>query len=1017
MIQAIHAFVKGRVRYKVEGLHRSDALREYLTVTLLRHDAITDVDASAWTGNVLVHFNSGNTPQTIAALIESIVVDYRRDNGGQPGSHRPASEPAPVPVCSNPERRTETPETFGNRLRKLLPHSAEQKAELWHLMAAEDILERLNVSATEGLSDKSAAENLRRYGPNSIPEAGARSRFGVFVDQFKSLPVALLGAAAGVSVLTGGVADAVVILCVVGINAVIGYKTETEAERTINSLKSLVRPSAHVIREGCPYEIAAEEVVPGDLLVLRPGTHISADSRLVEVNHLSVDESALTGESMPVSKTADVLPKKSYPIADRVNMVYMGTLVTGGQGLAVVVATGRFTEVGQLQVMIGEAVSPETPMERQLNRLGDQLVLISGAACVVVFLIGLLRGYGLIQMFKTSISLAVAAVPEGLPAVATTTLALGIRRMRSHHVLIRQLEAVETLGCVQTICFDKTGTITRNKMAVARVYAGLRTIRADEGRFTFEGECINPATCEELVRLIQVCVLCNETEVHLERGQYILRGSPTEKALIEMAIGSSVDVIALRRQYPLLKTNYRSESRLFMGTLHEIQGESEHSRLIALKGSPMEVLSMCDLHVREGILTALTEEDRLKIELENEAMAGDALRVLGVAYRTTDTEDDFGLEEGFTWLGLIAMADPIRPGVKELIHDFHRAGIDTIMITGDQGPTAYAIAKELDLSNGAQVEILDSTNLAAIEADAIRALSERVDVFARVSPAHKLQIVQGLQKAGRVVAMTGDGINDGPALKAADIGIAMGADGTDVAREVADVVLENDNLETMIIAVQDGRTIYDNIRKSLHFLLATNLSEILVMLLAIAAGVGSPLNAMQLLWINLLSDIFPGLALALEEPEPGALHRPPRPPDEPIVKKSDFKRLGFESAMLSASAMGAYGYGIMRYGMGPQAGTVAFQGLTLAQLLHAISCRSEKTGIFNPGKRPTNKYLNIALGGSFALQLLTLLVPGLRNLLGLSSISLTDGLVIGGSAVLPLLVNEATKLPAQGSAS
>jgi Ca2+-transporting ATPase len=418
---------------------------------------------------------------------------------------------------------------------------------------------------------------------------------------------------------------------------------------------------------------------------------------------------------------------------------------------------------------------------------------------------------------------------------------------------------------------------------------------------------------------------------------------------------------------------------------------------------------MCNRQIQDGVDISLTEEGREQIELENERMAGDALRVLGVAYAIVDSEEDFGAESGFVWLGLIGMADPIRAGVKALIAKFHHAGIDTVMITGDQSPTAYAIGKEMNLSRGNQLEIMDSTHLEDIEADVIRALSERIHVYARVSPVHKLKIVQALQSAGKVVAMTGDGINDGPALKAADIGIAMGAAGTDMAREVADVVLEDDNLETMIIAVRDGRTIYRNIRKSLHFLLATNFSEIMVMFLTVATGVGSPLNAMQLLWINLLSDIFPGLALAMEAPESDVLEHPPRPPDEPIVKTSDFKRLTFESATMSVSALSAYAYGIARYGMGPKAGTMVFQSLTMGQLLHAFSCRSETHSIFSKGSLPPNKYLYLALGGSFFLQLLTMMVPGLRGLLGITPIAILDGLVIGGSALAPLLMNEATK--------
>jgi Ca2+-transporting ATPase len=1013
VIQPISTSVKGRVRYKVSGLYRSEQLKEYLSHRLLQNDAILEVMANTLTGSVLIRYNSGNTPQTIASLLVSVLSEYTRSNTAKDAqcgyncslesSEKGESEPRPTARLA---QREEDSTSVKRKLEEFPVHGDVQKSEPWHVMEKEGALASFKSSRTSGLSRGAAAEHLGEYGPNLLQESDSRSALEIFIDQFRSLPVALLGVAAGISVLTGGLADAMVILGVVAINGAIGYVTESESEKTIHALKSLVRPSAGVIRDGLMQEVPAEEVVPGDILVLKPGSYVSADARLLEVEHLSVDESALTGESLPVVKTVEPLSKVDVPLADRTNMVYMGTLVTGGQGFAVVVATGQYTEVGHLQMLLGEAQSPETPMEKQLNTLGNQLVLISGAACGIVFVIGFLRGYGFVQMLKTSISLAVAAVPEGLPTVATTTLALGIKSMKKHRVLIRQLEAVETLGSVQTICFDKTGTITQNRMTVIRVFTGMESVGAADGHFFAQGKLIDPSEREELLRLIQASVLCNESTVAKDNEQFVLNGSPTENALIHLAISASMDIVRLREQYPLLKTNYRSENRLFMGTLHE---SGDGKNLIALKGSPLEVLSMCEWHMKDGAVLPLTEDDRFRIEVENEQMAGDGLRVLGTAYAMIDGEEGFHEETRFIWLGLIGMADPIRPGVKELIAQFHQAGIETVMITGDQSPTAYAIGKELDLSRGKQVEIMDSTHLTDIEPELMSALAQRVHVFSRVSPAHKLQIVQALQRAGKVVAMTGDGINDGPALKAADIGIAMGEGGTDMAREVADVVLEDDNLETMIVAVRDGRTIHDNIRKSLHFLLATNFSEIMVMFLTTAAGIGAPLNAMQLLWINLLSDIFPGLALALEPPEPGVLHRPPKSPDESIVNSSDFKRLTFESATMSVSSLTAYGYGIMKYGMGTQAGTLAFQGLTLGQLLHALSCRSESRSIFDKEKLPPNKYLNLALGGSFALQILTMFVPGLQRLLGIAPVGLIDSLVIGGRAVLPLIVNEATK--------
>lgn len=1010
MVQAVHTVVHGRARYKVKGLYRSEPLKKLLESLLSEVEGIEQVSASALTGNLLVVFNSDNTHARIASLIEEVVSRH-----GKGLKAAESARPAEGGTASPPDP------TVGRReLRSLIKHAERQQAEPWHRMEIETVFAVLGTRIL-GLPEASAKERLQRYGANILPEAVPRSKWSLFCDQFKSLPVMLLGAAAGLSILTGGAADALVILGVIAINATIGYVTENQAEETIHSLKSLVRPSALVIREGRAMEIKGQEVVPGDILILRPGSYVAADSRLIEADRLSVDESTLTGESLPISKRTAPLsstePSGEIPLGDRVNMVYMGTLVTGGQGIAVAVATGRFTEVGQIQLLVGEAESPDTPMERQLDRMGTQLVLIGGAVCGVVFIIGLFQGIGFLEMLKTAISLAVAAVPEGLPTIATTTLALGIKNMRRHHVLIRHLNAVETLGSVQTICLDKTGTITLNKMSVVAAHTGMRRIHVVEGRFLAGKERVDPHDCDELMRLLHVSVLCSETEISRKgEGKYFLQGSPTENALVHAAIGAGVEILRLREKYPMVKMSRRADNRNFMSTVHTVAPEG---RLAAVKGSPLEVLALCRWYVKDGKKLPLTEQERLEIEIANERMAGEALRVLGAAYAQMDAEQSTDPVKGLIWLGLIGMADPIRDGVRGLIETFHHAGIDTVMITGDQSPTAYAIGKELNLSGGDQLEILDSTHLSNIDPEVMKALSGKVHVFARVSPAHKLQIVQALQRAGRVVAMTGDGVNDGPALKAADIGIAMGHTGTDVAREVADVVLEDDHPETMIIAVRHGRTIYNNIRKSVHFLLATNISEIMVMFVAMAGGLGRPLNSMQLLWINLISDIFPGLALALEPPEPDVLSRPPRDPEEPIIQTADFKRIGFEAGMISTGAIGAYAYGLARYGAGPTAGTMAFMSLTTGQLLHALSCRSETHRLLESNGLPPNRYLQWALGGSLALQGLTLAVPGLRGLLGLAPIGLIDGWVVGGSALLPLVVNETTKTmagsPADGT--
>jgi Ca2+-transporting ATPase len=708
---------------------------------------------------------------------------------------------------------------------------------------------------------------------------------------------------------------------------------------------------------------------------------------------------------MPVRKCAAALMGGEMALADRRNMVYMGTVVTGGSGLAAVVATGTSTEIGTIHALVGDTRPPDTPMQKQLDRLGNQMVWASGAICGVVFAVGLLRGYGALEMLKAAVSLAVAAVPEGLPTVATTTLALGIRGMRRHRVLIRSLAAVETLGAVQVMCMDKTGTLTRNRMSVLALHVGMRPVRVVAAGFFAEGAPFDPLASDELLRLVHVAVLCNETRLEHDAGRYQLNGSATENALIHLALLARVNVMQLRAHYPVSAIEYRAENRSYMRTTHPA---GDGAWMLAVKGSPLEVLELCGWYVRDGAKHHLGDDERIAIVNENERMAGEALRVLGFAYKVW-RGDPQPPDDGLVWIGLAGMADPIRDGVPQLIGLFHRAGIKTVMITGDQSATAYAVGKTLGLSGTPRVEILDSAKLESIDALLMSALAERIDVFARVSPANKLQIVKALQQAGKVVAMTGDGINDGPALRAADIGVAMGSSGTDVARDVADVLLEDDELQTMIVAVSEGRTIYSNIRKAIHFLMSSNMSEIAVMLASISTGLGQPLNPMQLLWINLITDVFPGLALAVEPPEPDVLSRPPRDPEEPIIRRQDMKYYGMETAALTAGTMASYGFAAARYGLGAQANTLAFMTLTTAQLLHAFSCRSESHGLFAGGALPRNRWLEWAAGGSLAVQALTVLVPGLRNLLGCTRIGLVDAAVIAAGSLGPFLVNEATK--------
>ena len=947
----MHSAVQGRIRVRIPALYRSDSVKSAIEANLAGRPHILGIRANMLTGTVLVTFATGLQPEEVRSLLELAAVA--------------------LPINSDP------------------PAPAEKHP--WHTLEAGSAVAHFETSPERGLSDSEAVSRLRRHGPNRLPAPVPRSPFAILLGQFKSLPVLLLGASAALSLATGGIADALAILGVVLINAGIGFVTESQAERTINALGSIRLPLATVLREGRVMQVLPEAIALGDIVAVTPGTVIPADGRLVATKNLTVDESALTGESLPSGKAADWVGGIEVPLADRMNMVYMGTLVTGGSGLAIIVATGRNTEIGIIQALVGETRAPETPMQKQLGKLGNQMVLLSVAICVAVLFIGVARGYGLLQMLKSAVSLAVAAVPEGLPTVATTTLALGIRNMRKKNVLIRHLDAVETLGAVQVICLDKTGTLTVSHMTVLALHADMTRTGCEPGM------TINPA----LLKLLHVAVLCNETRLKRTEGTYVLDGSATENALIEMALMSGLDVNELRVRHPLIKTEYRAEGRNYMTTWHEMGQDMDFS---ATKGSPEEVLARCSWVLLGGRRIPLSGKAREVILQENEKMAGKALRVLGFAYAEKS-------DEGLTWLGLAGLADPLRQGTRELIGLFHQAGIRTVMITGDQSATAYAIGKELDLAGGRHIEILDSGHLEKLDPEVLASLVQKVEIFSRVSPAHKLDIVQALQQGGSVVAMTGDGINDGPALKAADVGVAMGTTGTAAARQIADVVLEDDNLQTMIVAVGQGRTIYNNIRKSVHFLMSTNMTEILVMLSSIGAGLGQPLNPMQLLWINLMSDVFPALALAVEPPESDILRRPPRDPKMPIIRPQDFRRYGLESLLITGGAMAAYGYGMAAYGPGARANTIAFMSLTSAQLLHAYSCRSERLGLFSRERLPKNPYIDIALGGSLALQSSTVLVPGLRSLLGSMPLGFPDALVIGAAACAPFFINEAAKRP------
>ncbi|MCX8101421.1 MAG: cation-transporting P-type ATPase [Geminicoccaceae bacterium] len=978
-ITPVHTAVPGRVRVKVRGLKGCARTARALEREAVAHAKIERARANPVTGSLLVEHHPSLDLATLFRWLEGLLdrLPELLAPSVEPSPARPAPAPADPPT-----------------------------GPAWHTLSAEECASLLATDPERGLTSAEARARLARDGPNSLPAARVRSELSILADQLLSLPVGLLAVSAAVSLATGGLADAVVILGVVGLNATIGWYTESRAERIIASLETSEPRPAPVLRDGSVERIAAEEIVRGDLLLLQPGERIAADGRLVAEDGLVVDESALTGESLPVRKRVAALSDPLAPIADRTCLVYRGSVVTGGSGRAIVVATGPASEAGRIQALLGSVAPPPTPLQQRLDDLGRQLVLLSAGVCVGIFGVGLARGLGLLPMLSTAVSLAVAALPEGLPAVATTTLALGIGRMRAKNVLVRKLAAIETLGSVQVLCFDKTGTLTQNRMAVGAVGLGCgpayrrgATIEALLG----PAEARPPATAD----LLAVAALCSEVALDGDGSEASLEGSPTETALVRLALEAGLDVHGLRRARPLLQLVPRSEERPWMASVHALPGGG---RLIAVKGSPAAVLERCTTVRGPDGLAPLDAERRRRALAMNESMATEGLRVLGFAIAERGPGEPAAIED-LVWLGLVGLADPIRPGMKELIRTFHGAGIRTVMITGDQSATAYAIARELELAGEDEIEILDSTRLDRLEPAMLEALAPRVHVFARVSPSHKLAIVRALQRKGLVVAMTGDGVNDGPALKAADVGVAMGKGGTEVAREIADIVLADDELATMATAIAEGRTTYADIKKAVHYLLSTNLSEIAVTAAGVAVGAGAIVSPIQLLWLNLVSDVLPALALALEPAEPDVLARPPRDPRAPFTTGRELARYGREGMVISAGALAAWAAARALHGpAAPVAGTVAFHTVTTAQLLHALACRSDRR-VLLPGGPPLsrNPWLEAALPASGAIQLATLLVPPLRNLLGLAPLGPLELALVAAGSLLPLLLNEALK--------
>jgi Ca2+-transporting ATPase len=1015
--RVVHSAVTGRIRVHCGAIRRAPRVAAALEVLLLGEALVKGASASALTGNVLIHYAAGTPQGAVLDLLNACLQEARAQGAPAPPAGPPSAEAdregslerARLVVAHHLDRVARglpisAPWRHARTEPLDLPERPAPDVHSWHCLGADETLELLRTTR-HGLASAIVDERLRQYGENRLREVKVRSVGRVIAEQFKSIPVALLAGSAILSVATGGIADAVVILGVVAANAAIGAYTEHRSEKTVTALTRFEQGPITAIRDEKAMPIAVTQLVPGDVIAVSRGDIVPADARLLDARDLTVDESALTGESVPVGKSVAPLGDRYIPLADRVNMLYRGTIVTGGTGLAVIVATGVRTEVGSVQTLVTQATQPETPLQRQLRVLGSELLVATGVVAGGVVLIGVLRGYRLVDILRTAISLAVAAVPEGLPTVATTTLAAGVRRLHGRGLLVRRLDAIETLGAIQVIGLDKTGTITTNKMAVDSVWTSGKRYRPDPHRGLAPdddtGQAVYPAS--DLEWILRIGVLCSDADVHRLDDELVVDGSPTEAALVRLAIAANRDPIQMRTVYPLLTKQARAEGRMYMATLHRAPA----GRLVALKGRPDQVLARCT-HIQDNDQRrAIGADDRAAIASENETMAGAGLRVLAFAM-AEGASIDLDAAEPLTWLGLVGISDPPRPEIRELISGFYRAGVRPVMITGDQSATACNIARAIGLGAGRELQVLDSTTMAGIPPDLLSALVSRVDVFSRVSPSHKLTVIRALQGAGVVVAMTGDGINDGPALRAADVGIALGKSGTDVARETADIVLVDDRLDSLLAALAEGRTIGDDIQKAVHFVVATNVSEVLTTLSAVAFGLPAPLTPRQLLWINLLTDVFPELALAVDPAETDVLSRPPRPAHAPLVSRSEYSRIGADAGIMSLAALASYLVGLRRGG--GVSSTMAFVTLTVAQLLHAIGARSSGLSLLAGRHLPHNMYMAPAVGAGMALQLAAGVAAPIRQLMGAGSLSLGDAAFAWGMAGASFTATETLKL-------
>ena len=857
---------------------------------------------------------------------------------------------------------------------------------LWHSKTTKEVLDQLNVTAQSGLTDSEAKNRLDKYGPNELKGAEKESLLMRFLDQMKDPMIIVLLIAAVLSFVSSGFTDwvdSVIILLIVIVNAVISISQEDNAEKALEALRKMSAPLAKVIRNGSLTRVETNLLVPGDIIVLEAGDLVPADARILECANLKADEAAMTGESVPVSKNAlDSLPEDTA-LGDRKNMVISSTVITNGRATCVVTSTGMETEVGQIAGMLMNEEDSETPLQKKMAEISKVLSVICLGVCVVMFFVGLLYQRPILEIFMSAVALAVAAIPEGLAAVVTIVLALGVQRMVKRNAIVKKLPAVETLGCASVICSDKTGTLTQNKMTVVDVW----TLRPDERPLA-----------------LTIGALCNDTTLtYAEDGSPKTAGDPTETAFVDIACKEGLDKNEIEKTMPRQAELPFDSERKMMSTIHPL---ADGGYRVMVKGAPDVLLGRC----------IVSGEDSQSVLARNSEMASRALRVLGVAYKDIPSIPgeltSEGLENGLTFVGLVGMIDPPRLEVKQAVAECYSAGIRPVMITGDHKLTAVAIAKELDIFRDGDLA-MTGEELDAISQDELNQKVDQYSVFARVSPEHKMRIVKAWQFKGKVVAMTGDGVNDAPALKVADIGCAMGITGTDVAKGAADMILTDDNFSTIVHAVEQGRGIYSNIKKSIQYLLSCNIGEIITIFIATALNFHQmPLIPIQLLWLNLVTDSLPALALGMEPVEAGIMNEKPRDPKDSIFAHGFAASMVFYGVLVGAVTLCAYMLG--EYVLSDPdtadgiACTMSFATLVFCELTRAFAVRSERHSIFTIGVF-SNSMMNKAFAVGLILQLAVLLLPPLQGVFGVMSLNAAEWGVVILLALVPLLVSEIYK--------